>query len=310
MKSTASQFQEWQNTPLPLAAIAGSPILTKAQALTAGTGIPFEATLLLTLITVAAAVGPARYVFNPMGYTVPVSMNVILISEPSALLSGVARGEFAGFHKLIGAEIKRAGYEDSRRRREDVVQTQIELLKVEDILSGRRMPKIDLGPLSERYPELAAEQTARAMPHALRETKALKEKLETILVALTMASYPDLVVDGLFIEELCAPGRISFDSAVLNLSFACETLRSIRSASRQQLGQLGRVMAASWTGTAPFSTSATRSHKPLISNLWLASHEEARAFLECHALIEHGISPSFITVEAQVIPIPDPLYAG
>jgi len=307
VKAPGSSFTAWSDTPLPLEAIAGSPVSIKAQALTAGTGIPFDATLLLTMMTAVAAVGPARYVYNPLGgCTVPVSVNVILIAEPSALLSGVARGEFVGFHKLIQAEVRRAGHEDSRRRGEDILQARLQLLMAEDILSGRRTPKIDLGPLSERDPEIAAEYTARAMPHALKETKQLKEKLETTLVGLTMASCPYLVADGLGVEELCAPERISFDSALLNLSFAGETLRALRGASPQKLVQLGRVMAASWAGTTPFSLSAARPHRPMLSNLLLCGREEARAFLECQTLIDHGISPLFIALEAQAITPADP----
>ncbi len=304
MKSTASQFHEWQNTPLPLEAIAGSPILAEAQTLRAATGMPLEAALSVPVMALVAAVGPTRYVHNPIGYSVPASMNLILSAGTSALLSGMIRAEFAGFHRIVQAEVKRATYEDSRRRAEDIVQTRIQLLTAEDILSGRRMPKIDHGPLSARDPELAAEQTARAMPYALKEAKSLKEKIEKILVGLTMASCPYWVADALSAEELCTPEQISFDLAFLNLALAGETLGSIRNASHQRLGQLGRILAASWSGTAPFSSSGSRPYRPLISNLWVATPEEARAFLECRPLVEQ-ISPSFLTVNAEPITPPD-----
>ncbi len=290
-------LEGWSEEPLPLEAVAAGPIGQKVESLISRLGGSFESALLLASMSMAAAIGPARYILSPLGYRLPATMNLILVGNPSTVLSGAVMGEFANFRAMIQREIRRASLEDSRRRAEDLTQTRIELLRAEDLLTGRQVPKIEPGPLGKRDPEIRAMLEAHERPYILAQTRELKQRLEKTLLDLTLASHPDLIADGLMVEELSDPGSISFDAAALNLSLAGQTLRSIRRASPQELAKLGRLLSSSWSGTAPFSASVPRSYRPLVSNVWLANREEAAAFLSCQTFADCEVSPSLAALE-------------
>jgi hypothetical protein len=77
-------------------------------------------------------------------------------------------------------------------------------------------------------------------------------------------------VEGLRVQELCTPSVFSFDSALLNVAYAGETLRSLCQAPDQDLPKIARVLSASWDGVSLLAKTGRRAQ---VSNLWVTDRE-------------------------------------
>lgn len=285
----SDRLQSWSTLHTDPESIPG-PIGRHAGHLCRSFGFGSPASLILSALFLTAVTGPSRRIFGGSGCTLPPTLNIVLVTKSPVTSRAAARLLFEPLISAIKKTMQTTGLNDRTWLLDAITQIRLALLQTQDIIEG-------IGPKPEVT--ISSGNSAKGTEFEARlERQAAAEKqvmLRSQLTRLERKLHPETIVEALDAAELLDADLLSFDAAVVNQSYAGETLRSLRNLTAQRLHEIARVLSASWRGLN--AVGRDRSRGAQISNLWVTDQDSLAETLESEFVRESRVLDTFVFIE-------------
>jgi len=297
-------YEHWRNLKLDVESIPGG-LGGQVRRLSASLGIAPEIAAVLVCSYVGALAGPAWSIRNPHGYTLPVSLNVVLVTDSPILLRGGIRALFEPLTRMIQSRIRTSRFEDPAALAEARTQLRTRLLCMQDTVDGIRQPSNpSLSVVDDRYAQARIDEFNNSFRQ--KDAAEAREKLLAELASIEFNLRPDILAEVLDTTEMMHPEQLSFDASVCHLALAGEPFDVLAATREKTLAQISKLLHASWFGLPMACLLQERTPRTLLSNLWIADLEVAYKALQAEWASTVGLHDTFAFIDVETKDRPAP----